>query len=94
MKRKSIKDLDMLENFMWLFGTVVGGIVLGHCFFYYPDYYLSNPLEIYKFGKEDWKVSEQYCNLLFFISFSLKRNRNFSFLWLVIDFVIVGALAG
>lgn len=40
------RDLDTL---LWhlLIGTVVGAR-LGHCLFYEPEYYLSNPIEIFK----------------------------------------------
>ncbi len=41
--------LDTLLIYMFL-GTVIGARI-GHCFFYQPDYYLSNPLEIIKIWK-------------------------------------------
>src|SRR3990170_8165974 len=37
-------DLEQLSVYM-IFGTVIGAR-LGHCLFYNPEYYLSNPLEI------------------------------------------------
>lgn len=39
-------DLDKLLVYIFL-GTVVGAR-LGHCFIYEPEYYLSNPIEIFK----------------------------------------------
>lgn len=41
---KPIADLESLFVHMFL-GTVIGAR-LGHCFFYYPEYYISNPLEV------------------------------------------------
>lgn len=35
-----------------MLGTVFGAR-LGHCLFYAPDYYLSHPVEILKYGKAD-----------------------------------------
>jgi len=48
VKREGLKEgfLDSLTMYM-VIGTVVGAR-LGHCLFYEPAYYLSNPLEILK----------------------------------------------
>ena len=43
-EHKAETDVDQLTVYMIL-GTVVGAR-LGHCLFYNPEYYLSNPLEI------------------------------------------------
>ena len=43
---KSEADLEQL-SFYVVIATVVGAR-LGHCLFYQPDYYLSNPIEILK----------------------------------------------
>src|SRR5690606_26749046 len=43
---KSIEALPDLLSSMIL-GTVIGAR-LGHCFFYEPGYFLSNPIEIFK----------------------------------------------
>ncbi len=42
-------DLDKILLYMMV-GAIVGAR-LGHCFFYRPDYYLANPLEIVAFWK-------------------------------------------
>jgi len=48
VKREHLPEgfLDSLTMYM-IVGTVIGAR-LGHCLFYEPDYYLSNPLEILK----------------------------------------------
>jgi phosphatidylglycerol---prolipoprotein diacylglyceryl transferase len=43
-ENKNIKELETLQIYI-VIGIVVGAR-LGHCFFYNPAYYLSNPLEI------------------------------------------------
>jgi len=48
-EHKSIKELESFTIAIIL-GTVFGAR-LGHCLFYEPDYYLSNPLEILKIWK-------------------------------------------
>ena len=62
-------DLEQLSVYM-IFGTVIGAR-LGHCLFYNPSYYLSNPIEILKVwegglashGACNWN---NYCHLYFF----------------------------
>ncbi len=48
-ENKPIEDLDRLLVVL-IVSTIVGAR-LGHCFFYHPEYYLSNPLRIF----EVWK---------------------------------------
>jgi len=45
-EQKPVANLDTLLWYLIL-GTVIGAR-LGHCFFYEPEYYLANPLEILK----------------------------------------------
>ncbi|MFT7859475.1 MAG: prolipoprotein diacylglyceryl transferase [Sulfurimonas sp.] len=45
--KKESKEAQQLDTlFLYVVIGVVIGARLGHCFFYEPDYYLSNPLEI------------------------------------------------
>ncbi|HON19086.1 MAG TPA: prolipoprotein diacylglyceryl transferase [Salinivirgaceae bacterium] len=46
MDKLPIERLDMLTTYVFI-GTLVGAR-LGHCFFYEPDFYLQNPVEILK----------------------------------------------
>lgn len=50
--KKSNQNTDKLDSLlMYMFvGTIVGAR-LGHCFFYEPSFYLSNPIEILKIWK-------------------------------------------
>ncbi len=48
-----VKVLDDLTTYM-VISTIIGAR-LGHCLFYEPDYYLSNPLSIIKI----WEVALQ-----------------------------------
>jgi prolipoprotein diacylglyceryltransferase len=48
-ENKPVSDVEQLTVYMIL-GTVIGAR-LGHCLFYNPDFYLSNPLEILKVWK-------------------------------------------
>jgi len=91
-EKKSIKDLDLLTIYV-VIGTVVGAR-LGHCFFYHPDYYLSNPLEIFQIWKGGLASHGAVIAILLSLYFFIKKKPEFSFLWLVDRLVIVGALAG
>ena len=72
-------------------GTIVGAR-LGHCFFYEPDYYLKNPLEILKIWKgglasHGWAIGILLALWLYY------RKYKIPFLWLMDRIVIVVALA-
>jgi len=91
-EKKNIKDLDVLTIYV-VIGTVVGAR-LGHCFFYHPEYYLSNPLEIFQIWKGGLASHGAVIAILISLYFFIKKKPEFSFLWLVDRLVIVGALAG
>ena len=55
-ENESIENLEKLSVFVFL-GTIVGAR-LGHCLFYEPAYYLSNPLEMILPFK--WKIGESF----------------------------------
>jgi phosphatidylglycerol---prolipoprotein diacylglyceryl transferase len=44
-EKKDLKNLDQL--LFYLIGGTIIGARLGHCFFYDPGYYLSNPVKIF-----------------------------------------------
>lgn len=90
-ERLSSEMLDQLLIYIAV-GTVVGAR-LGHCFFYEPDYFLANPLEILKI----WKGGLASHGAAIGIPLSLWlyiRKHKLSFLWLIDRIVIVVALGG
>lgn len=92
-KREKIpqKLLDSLTTYM-VIGTVVGAR-LGHCLFYEPSYYLSNPLRILKVWEGGLASHGAAIGILFAIwLFSRKYKK--PYLWTVDRVVIVVALAG
>jgi prolipoprotein diacylglyceryl transferase len=69
----------------------IAGARLGHCFFYEPDYYLKNPLEILKIWKgglasHGWAIGILLALWLYY------RKYKIPFLWLMDRLVIVVAL--
>jgi phosphatidylglycerol---prolipoprotein diacylglyceryl transferase len=86
-----IEVLDRLTIYMAV-GTVVGAR-LGHCFFYEPQDYLSNPIEILKIWHGGLASHGAAIGILLaLLIFSLKEKR--SYLWIVDRIVIVVALSG
>lgn len=82
--------VDSLLVYIAIAGIV--GARLGHCFFYEPDYYLNNPLEILKVWKgglasHGWAIGILLALWLYY------RKYKIPFLWLMDRIVIVVALA-
>ena len=92
-KREKVPQniLDTLTTYM-VVGTVVGAR-LGHCLFYEPAYYLSNPMKILKIWEGGLASHGAAVGILIAIwLFSRKYKK--TYLWTVDRVVIVTALAG
>ena len=87
-----VKKLDVLTIYIVL-GTVIGAR-LGHCLFYSPSYYLSNPIEIIKIWEGGLASHGGAIGIIFAIWLFVRRNRSFSMLWILDRLVIVVALGG
>ncbi len=73
-------------------GTVVGAR-LGHCFFYEPEYFLKNPVEILKIWKGGLASHGAAIGILLALWLYVRRHK-LSFLWMIDRIVIVVALGG
>ena len=91
-EKRSIDDLNDLVWYMIL-GTVIGAR-LGHCLFYNPDYYLSNPFEIIKVWKGGLASHGAAIGIFISIFLYTKKKKNQSFLWVSDRVAITVALAG
>jgi phosphatidylglycerol:prolipoprotein diacylglycerol transferase len=85
-------DLDQLSVYM-IFGTVIGAR-LGHCLFYNPVYYLSNPIEILKVWEGGLASHGAAIGILISLYLFSKKKKNYTMLWTLDRIVIVVALAG
>lgn len=92
-KLDNLKDalLDKLSMYVFI-GTLVGAR-LGHCLFYEPGYYLSNPIKIL-FVWEGGLASHGAAIGIPLALFLYARKINVPFLWILDRVVIVVALAG
>jgi len=87
-------DAEMLDQLLIYIavGTVVGAR-LGHCFFYEPEYFLKNPVEILKIWKGGLASHGAAIGILISLWLYIRKYK-LSFLWLIDRIVIVVALGG
>jgi prolipoprotein diacylglyceryl transferase len=90
-ERLSSEMMDQLLIYIAV-GTVVGAR-LGHCFFYEPDYFLANPLEILKIWKGGLASHGAAIGIPLALWLYIRKHK-LSFLWLIDRIVIVVALGG
>jgi prolipoprotein diacylglyceryl transferase len=93
--KKENRSDEHLNDLIWymLLGTVVGAR-LGHCLFYNPVYYLSNPLEILMVWKGGLASHGAAIGILTALFLFTKRNKEYTFIWLLDRIVITVALGG
>lgn len=93
--RKEKRNEEDLNDLLWymILGTVVGAR-LGHCLFYNPSYYLSNPLEILQVWKGGLASHGAAIGILTAIYLFTKKYKEYSFFWLMDRLVITVALGG
>ncbi len=89
---KPIEKLDSLLVHLVL-GTTIGAR-LGHCLFYDPVYYLSNPIEIFKIWEGGLASHGGVIGVLLAIWIFLRKNPEFSLLWLYDRLVIFTVMTG
>lgn len=86
-----IELLDQLLVYVAI-GTVIGAR-LGHCLFYEPEYYLSNPIEILKIWRGGLASHGAAVGIVVALYFFAKKNR-LRYFWLIDRVVIAVALGG
>lgn len=87
----SIEVLDRLTLYM-IIGTVIGAR-LGHCLFYEPEFYLSNPLEILKIWRGGLASHGAAIGILIMLYLFTRKEKK-PYAWILDRIVIVVALAG
>jgi len=92
VENKPQKDLEKLMIYM-VVATILGAR-LGHCLFYQPDYYLSNPIEILKIWEGGLASHGAAVGILLALYLYSRKRKGQSFLWVVDRVVVVVALAG
>ncbi len=85
-------DVDELLIYV-LFGVVIGAR-LGHCLFYEPGFYLSNPIEIIKFWRGGLASHGAAIGILTAVYLYSKKKPKQTYFWVMDRVVIVVALSG
>ena len=88
---KKIEDLDRLSIYVGL-GTLLGAR-LGHCLFYQPEYYLPNPIEIFKVWEGGLASHGALVGITLAIWLFYRKHKHLSFFWTIDRVAVVVALA-
>lgn len=88
---KPERDVEKLTTYMVL-ATIIGAR-LGHCLFYNPSHYLSNPIEILKVWEGGLASHGGALGILVAIYLFCKKYK-YKYLWILDRLVIVVALTG
>lgn len=91
-EKRNLKDLEALTLTM-VISTIVGAR-LGHCFFYDPEYYLSNPLQILYVWKGGLASHGAAIGILIGLYVFTRIRKSYSYLWVIDRISVVVALAG
>jgi prolipoprotein diacylglyceryltransferase len=88
LRKKGMKPEQINKLIIFLVVGCLVGLRLGHCLFYEPGYYLSNPLEILKIWKGGLASHGAAIGILIALYLFIRKT-NFSYLWLLDRIVIV-----
>lgn len=92
LEGKNEKDLDELLLYMIL--AVVVGARLGHCIFYDPAYYFSNPLRILKIWEGGLASHGAAMAILITLYVYARKHPDQPYLWITDRIAITAALGG
>ncbi|MCZ7557391.1 MAG: prolipoprotein diacylglyceryl transferase [Bacteroidia bacterium] len=92
--RREKKGEDILNRlFLYVFIGVVAGARLGHCLFYSPEYYLTNPLEILKIWEGGLASHGAAAGILIALMLFVRKTPKMSFFWVTDHVSVVIPLA-
>ncbi len=92
-KMEGVPTVQADKLLIWFAAGSILGARLGHCFFYDPAYYLSNPLEILMIWKGGLASHGGVVGILLVLYYYQKRVSSQSFWWLLDRLVIPISLA-
>ncbi len=92
-KKEGISDevLDRLTLYVFI-GTIVGAR-LGHCLFYEPGYYLSNPVEILKIWKGGLASHGGAIGIIVALYLFVRKEKK-PYIWILDRIAVVAAISG
>jgi len=93
-KKEHVPELFLNDLFYYVFISTVIGARLGHCLFYEPVYYFHHPLEILQVWRGGLASHGAAIGILIAIYLLSKKNKRYSYLWILDRVVIVVASGG
>jgi phosphatidylglycerol---prolipoprotein diacylglyceryl transferase len=94
VKRDGLKQEFVDKLAIYVIIGVVVGLRLGHCLFYNPDFYLSNPVEILKIWKGGLASHGGAAGILIAVWLFQRKRKKVSFLYLIDRLAVIVMLAG
>lgn len=92
IENRDSRDLDSI--LMYFMVSTLVGARLGHCLFYEPSVYLSNPFRILKIWEGGLASHGAAIGIPFAIWLFCKRKPKYTFLWMMDRLVVTVALGG
>lgn len=89
---KDVKDVDQLTMYMVV--AVIVGARLGHCLFYNPAHYLSNPIEIIKIWEGGLASHGGAIGILVALYLYSRKKADQSYIWVLDKVGLVVCLVG
>ena len=95
MFEKEGKSKELVEPLLYylVFGTIIGAR-LGHCFFYDPGYYFSNPIRILKVWEGGLASHGGFTGVIIATYLFTRKFKEVTYFWLIDRVAIVSVLAG
>lgn len=91
-ENRNLDDLD--ELLLYMVTAVVIGARLGHCLFYDPEYYLSNPIKIFKIWEGGLASHGAAIAILLALYLYARKHKAYKYLWITDRIAITAALGG
>lgn len=86
--KKHGKDPELVSNLTtYIIVGMLIGARLAHCFFYEPDYYLSNPIDILKVWEGGLASHGGYAGVLVAVYLFMKKHPDLNFFW-ILDLIV------
>jgi phosphatidylglycerol---prolipoprotein diacylglyceryl transferase len=92
-RRENKTDALLNKLFLYVFVAVVVGARLGHCLFYSPEYYLTNPVEILKIWQGGLASHGAAAGILIALMLFARNTRGVGFFWVTDRVSVVIPLA-
>ena len=82
--KKENKDILLVDKLLiYVFFGMLIGMRLGHCFFYEPDQYLSNPIRIFKIWEGGYASHGGFAGLIFSVVLFSRQHKDLKLMWLL-----------